>query len=107
MDIENINYTSVYIGNRLSVSVHHDNMEAIAKTIRSIGGWMSFGHSPGCEYVDEFFIVSLYVSDSMTNINQTVKISKEDYEHNIAFWNDKYVIFREPMDVTLYGNKFV
>jgi hypothetical protein len=107
MDIENINYTRVYIGNRLSVSVHHDSMEGIAKTIRSIGGWMSFAHSPGCEYVDEFFFASIYVSDSMCNINQVVKISKEDYQHNIAFWNDNHVIFKEPMSVTLDGNKFV
>jgi hypothetical protein len=107
MDIQNINYTRVYIGNRLSVSVHHDSLEGIAKTIRSIGGWMSFAHSPGCEYVDEFFIVSFYVSDTLSSITQVVKISKEDYEHNIAFWDGDNVSFKEPMDVTLDGNKFV
>ena len=107
MTIEKFNYSNLYIGNRLSVSLHHDDMEAIAKTIRSIGGWMSFGHCPASQFVDEFFIVSLYVSDTMSTVNQTVKISKDDYQHNIAFWNDDHVIFREPMFVTLDGNKFV
>ena len=107
MTIEKFNYTRMYVGNKLSVSLHHDDMEAIAKTIQSIGGWMSFAHSPGSQYVDEFFIASLFVSDNLSSIYQVVKISKEDYEHNIAFWDGNLVSFKEPMAVTLDGNKFI
>lgn len=107
MTIEKINYTRFYVGNRMSVSLHHDEMEAIAKTIKSVGGVLSFAHSPTTQYVDEFFIASLFVSDILCSINQVVKISKEDYEHNIAFWNDDFVNFKEPMEVTLQGNKFL
>jgi len=107
MTIDKFNYSRVYIGNKLSVSLHHEDMEAIAKTIQSIGGWMSFAHSPASQYVDEFFIVSLFVSDTMSSITQVVKISKEDYEHNIAFWDGDSVSFKEPMAVTLHGNKFI
>jgi hypothetical protein len=107
MLLDEFNYSSLYVGTRLSISLHHDHMEAIAKTMKSLPGSLSFLHSVSSLYCNEFFAATYYVTDENCTISQLVKLSKEDYDHNIAFWGATDVTFKEPMEVTLLGNKFV